>query len=94
MTEVAKWHANLSRLSIRGNYRAVAAQDMAKDYSRNSPQRKISASKFAQKAFQGNKDAESIADDPSSFLEECPLDNTPSGEEFQGLKPAGWALAI
>ena len=35
MTEAAKGQANLPKLAIQGNYRAVAAQDMAKVYSRN-----------------------------------------------------------
>ena len=37
-TEVTKGNANLSQLAIQGNYRAVAARDMPKVYSRNLAQ--------------------------------------------------------
>ena len=49
MTEVAKGRANLSQLAIQGNYREVAARDMAKVYSRNSARRPIFAAHFARK---------------------------------------------
>ena len=94
MTEVAKGRANLSQLAIQGNYREVAARDMAKVYSRNSAQRQIFVPKFAQKEFRGNKAAESISDDPSVFSEECLLGETPPGAEFQGRKPADWERSM
>ena len=48
MTVVAKCQENLAKLAIRGNYRAVAAQDMDKVYSRNIEQQQLSVSDFAQ----------------------------------------------
>ena len=51
MTGVAEGQANLSQLAIRGNYRAFAAQDMDKVYSRNIAHRKLAVSDFAQSAF-------------------------------------------
>ena len=45
MTEVFKGQSNLSQLEIRGNYRAVAAHDMANEYSRNLANRQIFASR-------------------------------------------------
>ena len=42
----------------------------------------------------GNKDAASIADGPSVFPDEFPPEETPSGAEFQGLKPADCPLAM
>ena len=48
MAGVGKRQDNLSQLAIRGNYRAVAAQDMDKVYSRNIEQQQLSVSDFAQ----------------------------------------------
>ena len=92
--EVTRGRENLSRLAIRCNYRAFAAQDADKVYSRNSAQRQIFVPKFAQKEFRGNKAAESISDDPSVFSEECLLGETPPGAEFQGRKPADWERSM
>ena len=52
MMAVARGQANLSQVAIRGDYKAVAAQDMAKVYPRNIEQRKLSVPNFAQSAFQ------------------------------------------
>ena len=51
MTEVIKGRANLSQLAIQGNYRAAAARDMAKVYSRNLAHRQIFALQLSQKSF-------------------------------------------
>ena len=48
MTEVVKGNANLPQLAIRGNYRACAAHDMAKAYSRNLAHRGIFVARLAQ----------------------------------------------
>ena len=56
-------------------------------YSRNLAQGEIFVAQFPRRAFKGNKEAESIADDPSVFLGECILGKTPLATEFQGLKP-------
>ena len=70
MTDVPKGQANLSQLSIRGNYRGVASRDMDKVYPRNIAQRGISASEFPRCASRGNKSADSLAGDHPVFSEE------------------------
>ena len=67
MTEIAKWHANLSQLAIQCNYRAAAARDMANVYSRNSAQRQIFVSKFDQKHF-GETKTPSLSRMPHRYL--------------------------
>ena len=67
---------------------------MDKVYSRNLAHRQIFVAKFAQKSPQENKEAESIADGQSVFLEECLLDATPMNTEFKCLKPADCSIAI
>ena len=94
MKEFAKGTSDLSQLSIHGNYRAVAAQDVEDVYSRNVARKHIFVSKFAQKAIQDNKSADSIVESPSAFSGDKPPDKTPLDTEFQGLKPADCALAI
>ena len=94
MAEVAKGKEGLSQLAIHGNYRAATAQDMVKVYSANLSHREIFVLTFAQNAFQENKSAESIEDAASVFSVGQPPGKTPLGTEFQGLKPADWAMAI
>ena len=60
MADLAKGHANLSQLAIRGNYRHFAARYMANVYSRNIARRQIFVPNFAQSAFRGNTSIESI----------------------------------
>ena len=69
MTEVVIGHANLSRLAIRCNYRDVAPHDVAKIFSRNAAQQRLTASYCAQSDFRRNKGAASLAQGPPIFLE-------------------------
>ena len=64
LTEIAKGIANLPQLAIQGNYRAVAAQDMAKVYSRNLANRQIFVSRVAQRDFKENRNVDSRTTDP------------------------------
>ena len=68
-TEVAKGQENLSQLAIRGNYRVVADQDMARAYPRNIAQRQLSASGFSTRAFQNDTSIETIIEGPLVFSE-------------------------
>ena len=94
MTEVARGQAQLSKLASQGNYRAPNAQDTAQVYSRNSARRQIFVSQLAQKDFKENKDAESIAEGPSVFPDECLLDKTHPAAELHGLKPVDWPIDL
>ena len=76
----------MSQLAIQGNYRAAAAQDVGKVYSRNFARRQRRGEKFAQKALRGYKDAESVADDPSVFLDGCLLGKNTFGRGIPGSK--------
>ena len=67
MADVAKGQANLSQLASQWNYMDVAAQDMDKAYSRNIAHRRLPASNFAQKYFQGNTSIGSIVTGRLSF---------------------------
>ena len=51
MTELAKGQSNLAQLAIRGNYRAVTAQDMAKVNPINHAQQQLFVASFARSAF-------------------------------------------
>ena len=64
MTEIAKGNAKFPRLTIRRNYRAIAAQDAANVYSRNLPHREIFVSRSAQGPFKENRNAEPLTTDP------------------------------
>ena len=77
MTEVFKGQSNLSQLEIRGNYRAVAAHDMAKVYSRNLAHRENFGSRLAHKASKENRNAESITTDPPGISEEAQAGKNP-----------------
>ena len=74
MTEVIKGRANKPQVAIQGNCSAFTAHDMDKVYSRNLAHRQIVVSRLARKDFQGNRDAESIVEDPPESLEECQTD--------------------
>ena len=90
MIEVAKDKPNLSQLAIRGNYRAVAAHDMARAYSRNIAQQQLSVSDFAIIAPQKNNSLESKTEDPPVYSEGRQGSEMSSSEtEFQRLKPSG-----
>ena len=51
MAEVARGQSNYPQLAIQGNYRSVAAHDMAKVYSRNRAHLQLFVSDFAKRAF-------------------------------------------
>ena len=55
MGEISKGNANLAQLAVQGNYRAGAAQDMEKVYSRNLAQRQIFVAICAQKSAPGKQ---------------------------------------
>ena len=90
---VADGQANLSQLAARGNYRAATTQDMGNVYSRNSAQRQIPASKFAQKNPNGYKDAESVTNDLPGFSEIGQGGGTSINTEVLGEKPIDWELS-
>ena len=69
MGGIAKGKANLAQLASQGNYREVTAQDMGKVYSRNLAQKQLFGSKFAQKSFSENQNAEGRKIDIPDFAE-------------------------
>ena len=94
MGEIVKRKANLSRLEAQGNYRAVTAQDMGKVYSRNFAQRQIFVSKFAQKSFSENTNADGFPSDIPEFPGKVQGYGDTINLEVHGEKPLGWALSI
>ena len=58
MGEIVKSKGNLAQLSVRGNYRAAAGQEMSKIYTRNITQRQLFFSKYARELWGGNENAE------------------------------------
>ena len=94
-TEVAKGQANFPQLAIKGNYRAVAAQEVDKVYSRNIAHRHLSVSDFAQSAFRKNTSLESAKKGPPISPGGSRRNETAScGTEFQDAKPREWALKL
>ena len=89
-----KGRANLSRLSIQGDYRAVAAREMDNFYSRNIAQAANFCLEIRTYRASWQKSAESIAEDRSAFSEEQFPGESSLDTEFQVLKPADWALNI
>ena len=69
MGEIVKGKANLSQLAAQGNYREGTARDMGKVYSRNLAQQQLFVSKFAQKSFSENRNAEGREIDIPDFAE-------------------------
>ena len=70
MGEIAKGNANSDQLAARGNYRAATAQDMGEVYSRIlAQQQQIFLSRFAQKTFNENPNAECSPNDLPGFSE-------------------------
>ena len=85
----------MSQLSIRGNYRDVAAHDMAKSYSRNIAHRQLFVSDFAQSASRKNTNLESIKAGPPVYLDHRQVSEMSSFDiEFHGLKPADLAMEV
>ena len=94
MTEAAKGQANLPKLAIQGNYRAVAAQDMAKVYSRNIAHQ-LFVPDLEQFAFRRAAISDSITEDPSVYLENRQESGMSSFEtEPMVLNPAGCAIIV
>ena len=94
MGEIVKGKGNLSQLSVRGNYRAVAAQEMGKIYSRNLPQHRLFVSKYAQKTANGNQNAEFPPPDTPGFEELPQGDSSLISAEVLGKQPGGWAIDV
>ena len=94
VSEVTKYRAISPQLAIQGNYRALAARDMDKVYSRILAHPLISAAQFPQKDSRWNKDAESIVAGQSVFSEERTTDKNPGHLNFWAKKPAEWDLAL
>ena len=69
--EIVKGKENLAQLAAQGNYRAVTSRDMGNVYSRNSAQQQqhIFVSKFAQKSFSENTNADGPPNDLPGFSE-------------------------
>ena len=94
VSEVIKYRARLSQLAIQGNYRAPAARDMDKVYSRILAHPLIFAAQFPHKDPRWAKDAESIVAGQSVFSEERTTDKNPGHLNFWAKKPAEWDLAL
>ena len=90
MTEVIKGNANLSQLATQGDYLHVAAQDMAKAYSRNLAHRQIFVSHSAQKAFQGNRNVDAFKTAPPEISEECQAGENPRTPSPNGKNRPIW----
>ena len=69
MRGVAKGAVNLAQLSARGNYRSVAAREMGESYWRNSAQKQLFVSKYAQKRQKGSKRGIFLPTDLPDFRE-------------------------
>ena len=73
MAEVARCQSDSSQLAIRGNYRTVAAQDLAKVYSRNIAQHQRRVSDFAQSQNVGiQRNPAASPEFPGEFPSEFP----------------------
>ena len=95
MAEVEKGPGKLTQLAIRGNYRAVAASDLAKAHSRNIAQRQLVAPDFARGASKKNTSLEPAKEGRPIFLENARQNEATSFDtETQGLKPRGCAWEI
>ena len=94
LTEIAKGIANLPQLAIQGNYRAVAAQDMAKVYSRNLANRQIFVTRLARGALKENRTSDSLATGTPGISEENQIVTKSTNAEILGKKPSGRAIAI
>ena len=83
------------QLSMRGNYRDVAAHDMANVYTRNIAKQRLCASDFAQSALRKTTSLESIQDGPPVYPGNRRESEMSSfAVEFQWLKPADLAMAV
>merc|ERR1712112_553297 len=81
----------------QGNYRAIAAADMGKIYSRNIAQQQLYVSKFSQKAVKENQNVEpalAVAKVPDFEEIKNPEDSKAWSKETNGKKPREWALEL